>query len=63
MLCFDFIYNTIEQPIFVISTDNYIDFTIDRANKSALELIKYETDEVLGLSPGDIGLFTSYNFV
>ncbi len=61
MLCFDFIYNTIEQPIFVISTDNYIDFTIDRANKSALELIKYETDEVLGLSPGDIGLFTSAN--
>lgn len=57
---FDFLFEAVKQPVFIIKCNNQgaSVVTIEKANKSALELIKYTNDELSKLSPYDIGIFS-----
>ncbi len=59
MIDFDFIYDTIEQPIFILSRHKGAEYKFEKANRAANELIKFGTDEVLFSTPSELGFYDS----
>lgn len=57
---FDFLFDAIRQPMFLLEKKGGRNINIVKANKSASELVKYEPDELLQVSPLHIGLFGSH---
>lgn len=56
---FDFIFNAVKQPLFLLESSNNKDAVIQRVNNSAIELLKYNKEEIYKLSPIEVGLFVS----
>lgn len=56
---FEFIFNTVKQPIFLLKQQSNQQADIVEVNASACELVKYSANEIKTMSPVDLGLFDS----
>lgn len=57
---FDFLFDAVKQPAFILhgnSADNQL--KIKKANISALNLVKYNLDELTQMTPVELGIFNS----
>lgn len=57
---FDFLFDAVKQPAFILKADRLDNIPkIEKVNISGVELLKRSRHEIEGLSPIDIGLFSS----
>lgn len=57
---FNFLFDAVKQPAFILEADIKDALpVISKANKSALDLVKYSLDECKNLSPVELGIFNS----
>lgn len=60
LFSFDFLFEAVKQPTFVIVANKKDSIPIiQKVNKSGVELVKYSQQEIINLSPVDLGLFNS----
>lgn len=57
---FDFLFDAVKQPAFILEADiNDALPVVSKANKSALDLVKFSLSECINLSPIELGIFNS----
>lgn len=56
---FEFIFNAVKQPLFLLESNENSEVSLHRVNNSAVDLLKYNRQEIAKMSVVDIGLFES----
>ncbi len=59
MISFDFLFDTIKQPIYLLQNINNQGYQFINSNGSGLELLKLNLDELLTIKPIDLGFIKS----